>query len=36
MEVTTLHIRSVFDQLKSEEEETRAVQPVQYFSNKNK
>lgn len=36
MEVTSLHIRAVFDSLKSEEEEIRPVQPVQYFSNRNK
>ncbi len=36
MEVTSLHIRSVFEQFKSEEEEVRPVQPVQYYSNRNK
>lgn len=36
LEVTSLHIRSVFDQLKSEDDEVRPVQPVQYFSSRNK
>lgn len=36
MEVTSLHIRSVFDSLKSEDDDIRPVQPVQYYSNRNK
>jgi DNA-directed RNA polymerase II subunit RPB3 len=36
MEVTSLHIRPVFEALKSEEEEARAVLPVQFFSEINK
>jgi DNA-directed RNA polymerase II subunit RPB3 len=36
LEVTSLHIRSVFDGLKGEDEEVRAIQPVQYFSSRNK
>ena len=36
MEVTSMHIRSVFDQIKSEDEEVRPVLPVQFYSSINK
>ncbi len=36
LEVTSLHIRPVFEQLKGEDEEVRPILPVQFFSSKNR
>ena len=36
MDVTSLHIRSVFEQIKSEEEGMKSVMPVPFFSEVNK
>ena len=36
MDVTSMHIRPIFDHLKSEDDEIRPIMPIRYYSNSSK
>jgi hypothetical protein len=36
MDVTSMHIRPIFDHLKAEDDEIRPIMPIRYYSNNGK